>query len=129
MVKLVYVLYRKPGMSREEFQRYWREDHGPGVPAAADAMHFTRYVQVHTIETPLDPQWRIGRSQEDVPDGVAEAWWDDLETMEQALSTPEGQAGMFATLLDEANFIDPKRSVIFLAEELEFPIGGTAEAS
>jgi uncharacterized protein (TIGR02118 family) len=122
VVKLVYVLYRKPGMSREEFQRYWRYEHGPGVPQAKGVMHFKRYVQVHTIDTPVDLQWRIGRSQEDVPDGVAEAWWEDLETMEKAMATPEGQAGMFATLLDEANFIDPQRSVIFVAEEVDFPL-------
>ena len=120
--KLVYILYRKPGMSREEFQRYWRDDHGPNVPAAGQTLGFHRYIQVHTKTTPMDPMWRIGRSQEEPPDGVAEVWWIYLEALQAVLDTPDGRAAMFATLLDEANFIDPVRSVIFLADEVDFPI-------
>jgi hypothetical protein len=29
MVKLVYCIRRKQGLSREEFRRYWAEVHGP----------------------------------------------------------------------------------------------------
>ena len=29
MVKLIYGINRKPGMSGEEFQRYWRATHAP----------------------------------------------------------------------------------------------------
>jgi uncharacterized protein (TIGR02118 family) len=122
MIKLVYLLRRKPGMSREEFRHYWEHVHGPGVPAAADLLHFRRYVQVHTIETPVDDIWRIGRSKDEPFDGVAECWWDDLETLQQAMVTDEGKLGLFATLEDEVNFIDTERSIIFMAEEVEFPI-------
>ncbi|MGH7820684.1 MAG: EthD domain-containing protein [Candidatus Binatia bacterium] len=31
MVKLVFCLRRLPHLSRAEFQRYWRETHGPLV--------------------------------------------------------------------------------------------------
>src|SRR5690242_16791764 len=31
VIKLVFVLRRKPSLSREEFQRYWRERHAPLV--------------------------------------------------------------------------------------------------
>ena len=36
MIKLVFCLRRKPGMTREEFQRYWREQHASLV---ADRQH------------------------------------------------------------------------------------------
>jgi len=35
MVKLVFCLTRLPHLSREEFQRYWRERHGPLVRESA----------------------------------------------------------------------------------------------
>jgi hypothetical protein len=35
-VKLVFTLRRKPGMSREEFQHYWKTIHAPLVRGYAD---------------------------------------------------------------------------------------------
>jgi len=35
-VKLVYCLHRLPHLSREEFQKYWREKHGPLVQKQKD---------------------------------------------------------------------------------------------
>jgi hypothetical protein len=31
MIRFVYVVRRLPKLSRQEFQRYWRENHGPLV--------------------------------------------------------------------------------------------------
>ena len=52
MVKLTYCLRRKPGMSLEEFQRYWRDTHAPLVAESAEALGIRRYVQVHTSDLP-----------------------------------------------------------------------------
>ena len=41
MIRLTFVLRRKPDLSREEFQEYWRRQHGPLV-----AKHSTRLVSV-----------------------------------------------------------------------------------
>lgn len=48
MVKMVYCLRRLSHLSREEFQRYWREKHGPLVQKHAATLRIRRYVQVHT---------------------------------------------------------------------------------
>ena len=44
-VKNVEFVTRKPGLAVDEFQRYWREIHGP---LAAQIPVIRRYVQSHT---------------------------------------------------------------------------------
>ena len=39
MVKLVYCIRRKQGLSRDEFRRYWAEVHGPSGRAFPAASH------------------------------------------------------------------------------------------
>jgi uncharacterized protein (TIGR02118 family) len=90
----------------EEFQRYWRETHGP---IAARIPGVRRYVQCHTV-----PETYAGAN---VPpyDGAAELWWDDLESMRAAFSSPETQAARE----DEQNFIDHSKVALFITEEKE----------
>src|SRR5881397_2597942 len=54
LIKLVFTLRRREGMTREEFQRYWREQHAPLVARHARALRIRRYIQVHARETDLD---------------------------------------------------------------------------
>ena len=116
MIKLVFVLRRRESLSREEFQRYWREDHAPLVAARAEAIGARRYVQVHTLETPLDGALREHRRGEPY-DGVAELWWDSVEALGAAFGTDAGRQAAAELLADEAEFIDLERSAIWLAEE------------
>ena len=121
MIKLVYCWRRQPNMSREDAQRYWRETHGPLVRSHAEVLRIRRYVQVHTLDTPLNDV--IGRSR-----GTAE----DLRRRRGAMVrsrrgprrvdgfTPEGRAAALELLEDERNFIDMPRSAIFVAEEHQF---------
>jgi uncharacterized protein (TIGR02118 family) len=116
MVKLVFVLRRRPSLSREEFQRYWREEHAPLVAERAEAIGARRYVQVHTLDTPLDGALREHRHGEPY-DGVAELWWDSLDALGAAFGTEAGLQAARELLADEATFIDLERSAIWLAEE------------
>jgi len=118
MMKLVYCLRRLPELSREEFQRYWRETHGPLVRERATALGIKRYVQVHTLESPLNEALRASRGSEDeIYDGVAELWWESAEALTAGTSTPEGRQAAQELREDEKRFIDFGRSVIFVAEE------------
>ena len=54
MVTLVFCLRRAPHLSRAEFQRYWRETHGPLVRRHAAALRIRRYVQLHTLASPVN---------------------------------------------------------------------------
>jgi uncharacterized protein (TIGR02118 family) len=118
MIKMVFALCRREGMTREEFQRYWREQHAPLVKQHADTLRIRRYVQLHSRDTELDEALSASReSATRVYDGVAELWWDSLEDLVAAASTEEGQAASAALLEDEQRFIDLRRSVIWLGDE------------
>jgi uncharacterized protein (TIGR02118 family) len=111
MIKVVYCLRRKPGMSLEEFQKYWLETHaefGRNIPGVK------RYVQVHTLTGELQELMAQGHpSGKNEPfDGMAELWFE-----EEDLRALPGTEGGLAAVMDEANFIDFDRSVIFLATE------------
>ena len=118
MIKLVYCLRRRPELSRDEFQRYWRQTHGPLVRERAGALGIKRYVQVHTLDSPLNEALRASRGSAGEPfDGVAEMWWDSAESLAAATATEEGRRAAQELLADEGRFIDVERSVIFVAEE------------
>ncbi len=117
MIRLVYALRRLPNLSREEFQRYWHETHGPLVRQHAMTLRILRYVQVHTIEDPLDDALRASRGAMEPYDGVAECWWKDREDLTTAFTTPEGQRAGAKLLEDERRFIDLPRSAVWFAKE------------
>ena len=118
MIKLTYCLRRKPGMTVEEFQRYWRETHAPLVEARAEVLGIKRYVQVHTVLPAVNAalQARNGGSPEAF-DGVAELWWDDLDAFAAASGSPAGRAASRALYEDERHFIDHARSPLWMSEE------------
>jgi uncharacterized protein (TIGR02118 family) len=118
MIKLVFTLRRREGMTREEFQRYWREEHAPLVKRHAETLRIRRYVQTHARDTDLDEV--LASSREGKPrlyDGVAELWWDSLEDLVAGSSTEAGQAANAELLEDERRFIDLPRSPLWLGEE------------
>jgi len=118
MIKLVFALRRHEGMTREEFQQYWRDEHAPLVKHHAGALRIRRYVQTHTRETELDGLVASSRGCEPVVyDGVAELWWDGIEELVGAYSSEAGQAAGAALLADEQKFIDLPRSQIWFGEE------------
>ena len=117
MVKLSFALRRKSGLSREEFQRYWREVHAPLVKSHAGALGIRRYVQTHTLDNPANAALRASRGGPEEYDGVAELWWDSLEALAAATASEAGIAAGRALLEDERRFIDLSRSPLWLAEE------------
>jgi uncharacterized protein (TIGR02118 family) len=117
MTKLVFCLRRLPHLSREEFQRYWIERHGPLVRSHAAALRIRRYVQVHTLDHPLNAALAASRGGPEAYDGIAELWWDSPEALAEASASPEGRAAGEALLADEQRFIDLARSPLFVAEE------------
>ncbi len=117
MVKLVFCLHRRPGVDEVEFHRYWREVHGPLAASFAPVLGFSKYVQVHTTSVPLSDAIASDRGAPEHFDGVAELWYDSVETLLAAALTPEGAAAAATLRADESRFIDHSRSPIFLAEE------------
>ena len=119
MVKLIFCLHRLPHLSREEFQRYWLEKHGPLVRSFASTLRIQRYVQTHTTSTPYNAALQESRGGPEEYDGVAELWWKSLDDLMVAVTSDEGRAAGLALLEDERTFIDLARSPLFVGEEHE----------
>ena len=105
MVKLLALLFKKPGLTDEEFNRYWREKHGP--LAAKIIPGLRKYTQSHFIRRP---------DSNDAGDGFAELWFDDLEAI-RALSAWRQTAAGQPLLEDEDKFMDRRKTVRYIVEE------------
>ena len=117
MIKLVMCVTRRPELSREEFQEYWLNHHGPLVQKFASSYKVIRYVQSHTIDTPLNKAVRDSRGIAQEYDGVAELWWESEADFVAAIKSEEGQKLRTVFLDDEAKFLDFSRSAAFFTEE------------
>ena len=103
MIKLVYCITKKAGLSDQDFFSYWKNTHGP---IGARIPGLRKLVQSHRVTVPGD------KYQPDF-DGMAELWFDDLAALLQARESPEWRASH----ADEANFIDHARVAYFVSEE------------
>ena len=119
MIKFVMCLTRKEGMSREEFQDYWMNNHGPFFMKNADTMRAKKYVQSLTLDTPLNEGLKDSRGMMNEYDGVAEVWFESEQELMAAMSSEEGQKLSAALLEDEQNFIDHSKSTAFIVKEHE----------
>lgn len=118
MIRLVFLLRRKPGTSLVEFQRYWREDHGPLVASVQMKIGALRYVQSHTIDDPMNAAAAQARGgMEPIYDGVAELWWESEKALGEALATEAGRKAGALLLDDEKKFIDLPNSPLYLNYE------------
>ena len=118
MIRLIFALRRQPGMSRADFQRYWRDHHGPLVAKHSTTLNILRYVQLHTLDDPINDQLAGARGKmEPAYDGVAELWWTNREAFAGSFGQPAGQAAGRELLEDEGRFIDLPNSPLWLAYE------------
>lgn len=116
MIKLVYCLKRRPELTREQFQDYWLNTHAPLVKRHAETLRIRRYVQVHSTSDPMNAAIQAGRGTPAEYDGVAELWFDSIESI-GADQSPEAQAAGRDLLEDEGKFIDLANSPVWFAEE------------
>jgi uncharacterized protein (TIGR02118 family) len=119
VIKLTFAVRRRTDLDPAEFHSYWRDQHGPLVRSLRPVLGIRRYVQTHRLETPLNDLLRASRSALEPFDGVAELWWDDLDALVAATSSPEGSVAARTLLEDEARFIDLEHSALWLGEEVE----------
>ncbi len=118
MLRITFCLKRLPGLTREEFQDYWRNKHAPLVEAHAEALGIRKYVQSHTVSNAdRFPGAAVRGSSGSDYDGVAQLWWDDKDAFIAAGDTEAARAAGAILLADEKTFIDLENSPIFLSED------------
>jgi uncharacterized protein (TIGR02118 family) len=71
MLKLVYCISKRVGLTDDEFFRYWKNIHGP---IGARIPRLRKLVQSHRLSVPGD------KRRPDY-DGMAELWFDDMGSL------------------------------------------------
>ena len=101
MVKMMFMVYRKPDLTREQCCAEWTGDQHMALVHKLGGLK--RYIQnVGTGEQPSG-----------APDGVGELWFDDAAAMDQMLaSTAWDDASE-----DSLRFIDPTRAYALTVDE------------
>jgi len=117
MIKLTFCLVRLPHLSREAFQDYWLNTHGPLVASVAETLKIRRYVQLHSLRAEAHEGLRASRQAPEEYDGVAQLWFDSVEAVMENGRRPEAQAAAAMLLEDERRFIDLPRSPLWWGEE------------
>jgi uncharacterized protein (TIGR02118 family) len=119
MIRLNFALHRLASLSRSEFQRYWRDKHGPLVASVARTLHVRRYLQSHTVDDPLYDGLRAARTGMHEPfDGIASLWFDSREDLVAATTSQSGREAGALLLEDERRFIDLARSPLWVGQEI-----------
>jgi uncharacterized protein (TIGR02118 family) len=103
MIKVVYCFQKRPGMSHEDFDHYWRDVHGQ---IGARIPGLRRLVQSRAVRLVADAR------QPDF-DGVAELWFDDEAALMRARASEEWKL----STVDEHHFLDPSSILYGVTEE------------
>jgi len=105
MIKSIALANRKAGLTREEYNRYWKEQHGP--LAARMIPGLRRYVQNHFVSVP---------GIEYQGDGIVEMWYDDVEAFQRSWEFIQSKEGK-ALAADGAKFADMREGGLWIVEE------------
>jgi uncharacterized protein (TIGR02118 family) len=117
MIKLTFALVRLPHLSREAFQDYWFNTHGPLVASVRDVLRIKRYVQMHSLPDAVSEPLRASRGAPEPYDGVAQLWYDSLDDLAARAEDPAARDAGRMLLEDERKFIDLSRSPLWWGEE------------
>ena len=63
MIRLVFALRRQSHLTLAEFQDYWLNQHAPLVASFATDLNILRYVQTHTIDSPMNQAAQTARGK------------------------------------------------------------------
>ncbi|MFC7156154.1 EthD family reductase [Halomarina halobia] len=98
MTKIVFGLKRAEGMSREEFERYYMNEHAPMAEEMSG-------VQRYTVAFPAEEDAEY--------DALAEVHFEDRDSLDAALASDAGRAAG----ADLANFADTDDMLQLIVEE------------
>jgi len=105
MIKLMALIFKKRGLTDEEFKSYWRGKHAALAGKIIPGLR--KYTQNHFIKLP---------GSEYEGDGFVELWFDDLEAAKKYFEWRKTAAAR-ALLEDEDKFLDRSKTVRYVVEE------------
>jgi len=93
VLKLVDCLRRRPELSLEEFQRYWRDIHAPLVAERAELLGTKRYVQVRPSGSRTSTSSSADNPRRRVPEYDASTLWSTSSRCAAAAPEWWGRSG------------------------------------
>ena len=105
MIKSIALAHRRKGMTREEYNKYWKDKHAPLAARLIPGVR--RYVQNHFIDVP-------GIEYEG--DGIVEMWYDDIDALKRAMEFIHSDEGK-ELAIDGAKFAEMKPGGLWIAKE------------
>ena len=105
MIKSIALAHRKTSLTREEYNRYWKEQHGPLAARLIPGLR--KYVQNHYISIP---------GLEYKGDGIVEMWYDDVEAFKRSMDFIHSDAGK-ELAIDGGKFAEMRESSLWVVEE------------
>ena len=104
MINAITIIKKKPALTYEKFQNYWKNEHAKIVTRSPLV---GTYVQSHPI-------YNDELTFEDTIDGIAEIWFDDTNAMRSLAATKEYKDIQD----DEKVFIDGSAVRLIIAEDI-----------
>lgn len=99
--KVMFVVTRRNGMNRTECLEQWSGEKHRTIVEAVPGLR--KWVLNHVVS----------EEGENQPDGIGELWFDDQETLEAAMNSPE----MGAAIEDAKRFLDMERTYAVVVKE------------
>ena len=103
MVKMMFMVYRKAGVTHEQCVAEWMGTQDLSSLEEGKAAGLRRYIQ--------NPA--TGEERERAPDGIGELWFDDAATMDRVMNGPP----MAKAFEDATRFADLDRSYALIVDE------------
>ena len=102
MAKVIFILQRKAGTSRQACLEYWGGERHTSIVRKLPGL--TGWVQHHVVFAPSEPA---------ACDGVGELSFNDDEAMQAALASPE----MATAVQDAQSFLDMEKTGLVIVED------------
>ena len=118
MIKVVYCMRRKAGITHEEFLAHWAQVHVPMVLANLGALRLASYVRTVPLQHVFSPRVERTGVMQPPYDGIAELGWANEEDMRLAFESESALAVQRALARDEALFVDHALSARWVAGEI-----------
>ena len=117
MIRYINCFRKKPGMSDEEFRKYWcNERFNELVGQVAALSNAARHTKNLALKVQATEQLIEDRGIGEPYDGILEYWWEDASQLMEKYQSPEAAALFEEIRQYQQQFIDLSRSTAFFTE-------------
>ena len=117
MVRMIYCVMRKEGVSLQDFRNYFDGEHKELVCELAKELKATEFSQSLTLMVERNFTMMIRRGTEMPYDGVIEMWWDNATGFEKISENAETQRKTDNFFNQASQYVDLTKSRMCFTEQ------------